>query len=198
MDSSIHAHTPPKPKSSPGWMITIAAAAAFLATFNETFLNVAFAPIMADFGVDVNTVQWLNHWLSFSCRNLCASSERFIPPLPNQSAVYFSNRHHGCRLHYRRVGTELCHIAWRPTAASHRNRLTHANWYEYHPSRVTSAQARYEHGDHGRDDNAWPIAGNRFIRRFANHRAMEDADVGIRGTCTYRAYRRRLRAVHSR
>lgn len=59
MDSSIHAHTPPKPKSSPGWMITIAAAAAFLATFNETFLNVAFAPIMADFGVDVNTVQWL-------------------------------------------------------------------------------------------------------------------------------------------
>lgn len=44
MDSSIHAHTPPKPKSSPGWMITIAAAAAFLATFNETFLNVAFAP----------------------------------------------------------------------------------------------------------------------------------------------------------
>src|SRR5690625_2643293 len=59
MDSSIHAHTPPKPKSSPGWMITIAAAAAFLATFNETFLNVAFAPIMADFGVDVNIVQWL-------------------------------------------------------------------------------------------------------------------------------------------
>src|SRR5690625_7381880 len=76
MDSSIHAHTPPKPKSSPGWMITIAAAAAFLATFNETFLNVAFAPIMADFGVDVNTVQWLNHWLSFSCRNLCAKIGR--------------------------------------------------------------------------------------------------------------------------
>lgn len=59
MDSSTHAHTPPKPKSSPGWMITIAAAAAFLATFNETFLNVAFAPIMSDLGVDVNTVQWL-------------------------------------------------------------------------------------------------------------------------------------------
>lgn len=57
MDSTTHAQT--KPKSSPGWMITIAAAAAFLATFNETFLNVAFAPIMNDFGVDVNTVQWL-------------------------------------------------------------------------------------------------------------------------------------------
>lgn len=39
MDSTTHAQT--KPKSSPGWMITIAAAAAFLATFNETFLNVA-------------------------------------------------------------------------------------------------------------------------------------------------------------
>nr|WP_183528310.1 MFS transporter [Micrococcus sp. TA1] len=40
-------------------MIAVAAAAAFLATFNETFLNVAFTPIMEDFGVDVNTVQWL-------------------------------------------------------------------------------------------------------------------------------------------
>ena len=42
-----------------GWMIAVAAAAAFLATFNETFLNVAFNPIMSDFDVDVNTVQWL-------------------------------------------------------------------------------------------------------------------------------------------
>ncbi len=41
------------------WMIAVAAAAAFLATFNETFLNVAFTPIMQDFNVDVNTVQWL-------------------------------------------------------------------------------------------------------------------------------------------
>lgn len=40
-------------------MIAVAAAAAFLATFNETFLNVAFTPIMDDLGVDVNTVQWL-------------------------------------------------------------------------------------------------------------------------------------------
>lgn len=40
-------------------MITVAAAAALLATFNETFLNVAFTPIMEDFNVDVNTVQWL-------------------------------------------------------------------------------------------------------------------------------------------
>ena len=59
MDATTHAHRGPKPKSSPGWMITIAAAAAFLATFNETFLNVAFDPIMSDLGVDVNTVQWL-------------------------------------------------------------------------------------------------------------------------------------------
>ena len=41
------------------WMIAVAAAAAFLATFNETFLNVAFTPIMQDFNIDVNTVQWL-------------------------------------------------------------------------------------------------------------------------------------------
>ena len=40
-------------------MIAVAAAAAFLATFNEAFLNVAFTPIMNDFGVDVNTVQSL-------------------------------------------------------------------------------------------------------------------------------------------
>ncbi len=40
-------------------IVAVAAFAAFLATFNETFLNVAFAPIMADLGVDVSTVQWL-------------------------------------------------------------------------------------------------------------------------------------------
>lgn len=40
-------------------MIAVAAAAAFLATFNETFLNVALTPIMLDFGVDVSVVQWL-------------------------------------------------------------------------------------------------------------------------------------------
>lgn len=40
-------------------MIGVAAAAAFLATFNETFLNVALIPIMGDLGVDASTVQWL-------------------------------------------------------------------------------------------------------------------------------------------
>ncbi|WP_298040417.1 MFS transporter [uncultured Microbacterium sp.] len=40
-------------------MIAVAAAAAFLATFNETFLNVALTPIMQDFDVTVGTVQWL-------------------------------------------------------------------------------------------------------------------------------------------
>jgi DHA2 family lincomycin resistance protein-like MFS transporter len=33
--------------------------ATFLATFNETFLNVGFTPIMNDFGIGVSTVQWL-------------------------------------------------------------------------------------------------------------------------------------------
>ncbi|WP_394280859.1 MFS transporter [Corynebacterium sp.] len=36
-----------------------AALAAFIATFNETFLNVGFTPMMADFGVEVSTIQWL-------------------------------------------------------------------------------------------------------------------------------------------
>ena len=44
---------------NPKAVIVVAAFAAFLATFNETYLNVGFAPIMADLGVDVNTVQWL-------------------------------------------------------------------------------------------------------------------------------------------
>lgn len=44
---------------NPKAMVAVAAFAAFLATFNETYLNVAFAPIMVDFGIDVNTVQWL-------------------------------------------------------------------------------------------------------------------------------------------
>lgn len=49
----------PRVKGRSGAMIAVAAAAAFLATFNETFLNVAFTPIMQDFGVDVSSVQWL-------------------------------------------------------------------------------------------------------------------------------------------
>lgn len=40
-------------------ILIVAAFAAFLATFNETFLNIAFTPIMQDFGVSVSTVQWL-------------------------------------------------------------------------------------------------------------------------------------------
>ncbi len=48
-----------KPAVNPKTALIVAAFAAFLATFNETFLNVGFAPIMADLNVDVSTVQWL-------------------------------------------------------------------------------------------------------------------------------------------
>lgn len=47
------------PVRKPAAILFVAAFAAFLATFNETFLNVGFAPIMADLAVDVSTVQWL-------------------------------------------------------------------------------------------------------------------------------------------
>lgn len=43
----------------PAVILVVAAFAAFLATFNETFLNVGFAPIMESLSVDVSTVQWL-------------------------------------------------------------------------------------------------------------------------------------------
>lgn len=43
----------------PAAILAVAAFAAFLATFNETFLNVGFAPIMEALSVDVSTVQWL-------------------------------------------------------------------------------------------------------------------------------------------
>jgi len=48
--SSIH---------NPKMIIAVAAFASFIATFNETFLNIGFTPIMADFGIGVSTVQWL-------------------------------------------------------------------------------------------------------------------------------------------
>ncbi|GHU51068.1 MFS transporter [Clostridia bacterium] len=44
---------------NPKLIVAVAAFAAFLATFNETFMNVAFAPIMTDLNVDAPTVQWL-------------------------------------------------------------------------------------------------------------------------------------------
>ncbi|WP_257162076.1 MFS transporter [Corynebacterium cystitidis] len=48
-----------QPAQKQSLTIMIAALAAFIATFNETFLNVGFTPMMADFGVDVSTIQWL-------------------------------------------------------------------------------------------------------------------------------------------
>lgn len=44
---------------NPKLIIVVSAFAAFLATFNETYLNIAFTPIMQDIGVGVATVQWL-------------------------------------------------------------------------------------------------------------------------------------------
>jgi DHA2 family lincomycin resistance protein-like MFS transporter len=44
---------------NPKAVIAVAAFAAFIATFNETFLNIGFQPIMDDFGVRLSTVQWL-------------------------------------------------------------------------------------------------------------------------------------------
>ena len=41
------------------YIIVAAAFAAFLATFNETFLNVGFTPIGESLGVELDTVQWL-------------------------------------------------------------------------------------------------------------------------------------------
>lgn len=49
----------PAKQQSPAAILFVAAFAAFLATFNETFLNVGFAPIMEALSVDVSTVQWL-------------------------------------------------------------------------------------------------------------------------------------------
>lgn len=45
--------------NKPKMIVTVAAFAAFLAAFNETFLNVAFSPIMKNLGIGVSTVQWL-------------------------------------------------------------------------------------------------------------------------------------------
>ncbi|MDO5843998.1 MAG: MFS transporter [Methanocorpusculum sp.] len=44
---------------NPKLILFVAAFAALLATFNETYLNVAFPAIMATFSVDLGTVQWL-------------------------------------------------------------------------------------------------------------------------------------------
>jgi DHA2 family lincomycin resistance protein-like MFS transporter len=52
-------NTTENPIANPKLIVAVAAFAAFLATFNETFMNVAFAPIMTDLQVDAATVQWL-------------------------------------------------------------------------------------------------------------------------------------------
>ena len=44
---------------NPKIVLFIAAFAAFIATFNETYLNVAFTPIAETFSIDLITVKWL-------------------------------------------------------------------------------------------------------------------------------------------
>ncbi|MBD3689713.1 MFS transporter [Nanchangia anserum] len=43
----------------PAWILAVVASSSFLATFNETFLNVALTPIMGDFSLDAATGQWV-------------------------------------------------------------------------------------------------------------------------------------------
>ena len=44
----------------PGRVLFVAGYATFLATFNETFLNVALNPIMQDLSVNAGIVQWVS------------------------------------------------------------------------------------------------------------------------------------------
>lgn len=48
------------PVTRPGTVLLVIAVSAFLATFNETFLNVALTPIMQDFAISSATVQWVS------------------------------------------------------------------------------------------------------------------------------------------
>ena len=195
MDSSTHAHTPPKPKSSPGWMITIAAAAAFLATFNETFLNVAFAPIMSDLGVDVNTVQWLTTgyllvaavfvpvanvlYRRFPTRSLfiAVTAIMIVGSVIGALAPNFSTLLIGLLL--QAIGTGLLTpIGMNPLGG------------------IPATKAGHEHGHHGRDDHAWTITGHCLIRRLADHCTMANAHVGLCSTSSYRVDGWRYCALH--
>ncbi len=60
VEAQAPTRTRPAPVRRPGAVLLVAAYGAFLATFNETFLNVALNPIMADFGVGSATVQWVS------------------------------------------------------------------------------------------------------------------------------------------
>lgn len=48
-----------RPVKKTGMVLFVIAYTSLLATFNETFLNVALTPIMSDLHVDANTVQWV-------------------------------------------------------------------------------------------------------------------------------------------
>ena len=48
------------PVHRPAAVLLVIAVSAFLATFNETFLNVALTPIMQDFAISSALVQWVS------------------------------------------------------------------------------------------------------------------------------------------
>jgi DHA2 family lincomycin resistance protein-like MFS transporter len=66
-------------------IIAVAAFATFLATFNETFLNVGFTSIMADFGIGVSTVQWLAGGYMLGAAVMVPVSAFFYHRVPTRS-----------------------------------------------------------------------------------------------------------------
>lgn len=138
----------------PAAILAVAAFAAFLATFNETFLNVGFAPIMADLAVDVSTVQWLATAYMLGAAVMVPVSAFAYRSFPTPPLVLRHGRAARRRLDHRRCRTELRRAARRPHCAGARHGHAHSHRYEHHPGDRTSREAGHLYGHHGRHDHA--------------------------------------------
>ena len=161
-------------------ILVVAAFAAFLATFNETFLNVGFAPIMESLSVDVSTVQWLATaymlgaavmvpvsafaYRSFPTRQLfCATTALLVigsvigALAPNFSVLL--------------VG-RIVQALWDWHA--------HPDRHEHHARGRATREAGHLHGHHGRNDHARPFIERYPCGCYLGVLRVVDAAVGVR------------------
>ena len=137
----------------PELMIFVAAFSAFLATFNETFLNVAFTSIMADLGVGVATVQWLSTAYMLGAAVMVPISAFLYRSIPTKRLYLFTV---GLLV----VGSVVCGLAPNFTilllgriiqAFGHWDVDSH--WDEYYIGSGTKTKIGHLYGDYGCDDN---------------------------------------------
>lgn len=156
-DGSIQMEVEQGVGCKPELMIFVATFSAFLATFNETFLNVAFTSIMADLGVGVATVQWLSTAYMLGAAVMVPISAFLYRSIPTKRAICNYSGLSGSWQCGLRLSAYLCNPAVRSDYSGAGHWDVNSHRHEYYFGSGAKAKIRHLHGYYGRYDNLRPI-----------------------------------------